>query len=112
MQRIVIVGGVFVGLWSAVGAARRGGELLSPPADLEITLVNRDAFHAIRVRNYEADLSNVRVALDAVLDPIGVRRIAGNVADIDLNGHEVGITTPQGRNVLPDDRLARAAGNE
>ena len=75
MQRIVIVGGGFAGLWSAVGAARRRGELGIPTADLEITLVNRDAFHAIRVRNYEADLSNVRVALDAVLDPVGVRHV-------------------------------------
>jgi NADH:quinone reductase (non-electrogenic) len=112
MQRIVIVGGGFAGLWSAVGAARRRGELGIPPADLEITLVNRDAFHAIRVRNYEADLSNVRVALDAVLDPVGVRHVVGNVADIDLNRREVGITTPQGRHVLPYDRLVMAAGSE
>ena len=112
MQRIVIIGGGFAGLWSAVGAARLRGELGIPPADLEITLVNRDAFHAIRVRNYEADLSNVRVALDGVLDPIGVRHIAGNVTDIDLNGHEVGVTTPQGRKVLPYDRLVMAAGSE
>ena len=59
MQRIVIVGGGFAGLWSAVGAAAVTANLEFPPADLEITLVNRDAFHAIRVRNYEADLSNV-----------------------------------------------------
>ena len=89
--------------------ARRAWNL---SADLEITLVNRDDFHAIRVRNYEADLSDVRVALDAVLDPIGVRHIVGNVADIDLNRREVGITTPQGRNVLPYDRLVMAAGSE
>ncbi|SDR04111.1 NADH dehydrogenase [Rhizobiales bacterium GAS113] len=112
MQRIVIVGGGFAGLWSAVGAARRRGELGTSAADLEIALVNRDAFHAIRVRNYEADLSKVRVALDAVLDPIGVRHIAGNVTDIDLDGQEVGVTTPQGRKVLPYDRLVMAAGSE
>ncbi len=112
MQRIVIVGGGFAGLWSAAGAARRRGELGLSAADLEITLVNRDAFHGIRVRNYEADLSNVRVALDAVLDPIGVRHVAGIVADIDLAAQEVRITTPQGRHVLPYDRLVLAAGSE
>ncbi|MEA2811143.1 MAG: hypothetical protein QOJ17_5284 [Rhodospirillaceae bacterium] len=112
MQRIVIVGGGFAGLWSAVGAARRRGELGIPTADLEITLVNRDAFHAIRVRNYEADLSKIRVALEGVLDPIGVRHIAGTVTDIDLDGHEVGMTTAQGRQVLPYDRLVMAAGSE
>ena len=112
MQRIVIVGGGFAGLWAAAGAARRRGELGLSPSDLEITLVNRDAFHGIRVRNYEADLSNVRVALDAVLDPIGVRHVAGIVADIDLAAQEVGVTTPQGRNVLAYDRLVIAAGSE
>jgi NADH:ubiquinone reductase (H+-translocating) len=112
VHRIVIVGGGFAGLWAAAGAARRRGELGLSPADLEITLINRDAFHAIRVRNYEADLSNVRVALDAVLGPIGVRHVAGTVADIDLGAHEVGMTTPQGRAVLPYDRLVMAAGSE
>ena len=112
MQRIVIVGGGFAGLWSAVGAARQRDELGIAAADLEITLANRDAFHAIRVRNYEADLSNVRVALDDVLDPIGVRHVVGNVDDIDLNGHAVGVTTPHGRKVLPYDRLVMAAGSE
>jgi NADH:ubiquinone reductase (H+-translocating) len=112
VQRIVIAGGGFAGLWSAAGAARRRGELGVSPSDLEITLINRDGFHAIRVRNYEADLSNVRVALDAVLDPIGVRHVAGVVTDIDLAAQEVGITTPQGRTVLPYDRLVMAAGSE
>jgi hypothetical protein len=29
------------------------------------------------------------------------RHFVRNVADIDLIGHEVGVTTPQGRKVLP-----------
>jgi len=49
-----------------------------------VTLVNRDAFHGIRVRNYEADLTSVRVPLDDVLGPVGVRRVEGAVAGIDL----------------------------
>jgi len=36
----------------------------------------------------------------------------GKRHDIDLNRREVGITTPQGRNVLPYDRLVMAAGSE
>ena len=35
--------------------------------------------HSIRVRNYEADLSDARVSLADVLDPIGVRLIVGEV---------------------------------
>ena len=38
-----------------------------------MTLVNRDAFHSIRVRNYEPDLTSVRVPLDDVLGPVGVQ---------------------------------------
>ena len=49
-----------------------------------ITLVSVDAYHAIRVRNYEADLSDVRVRLDDVLDPVGINRIEGTVVDVDL----------------------------
>jgi len=65
-KRIVVVGGGFAGLWSAVGAARKLDELGLGPDDVAITLVNRDAYHCIRVRNYEADLSQVRIPLDEV----------------------------------------------
>ncbi len=54
-QKIVVLGGGFAGLWSAVGAARKLDEL-GRTNEVEITLVNRDAFHGIRVRNYEARL--------------------------------------------------------
>ncbi len=64
MSDIVVVGGGFAGLWSAIGAARRLDELGIGPDRVEITLINRDAWHGIRVRNYESDLSEVRVPLD------------------------------------------------
>jgi NADH dehydrogenase len=72
-KQIVVLGGGFAGLWSAVGAARKLDELGYGPDAAEVTLVNRAAFHNIRVRNYEADLSAVRVPLDdghcQVVDP-------------------------------------------
>ena len=74
MNRIVVIGGGFAGLWSAIGAARRLDELGIGPDQVEVTLINRDAWHGIRVRNYESDLSDLRVPLDAVLEPAGVRR--------------------------------------
>lgn len=52
-------------------------------------LVNRDAFHSIRVRSYESDLASVRVPLDDVLGPVSVRRVEGEIADIDLTGQAV-----------------------
>ena len=85
-KRILVLGGGFAGLWSAVGAARKLDELGYEPNAVEVTLVNRDAFHNLRVRNYEADLTAVRVPLDDVLGPVGVQRVEGEVASIDLAG--------------------------
>jgi NADH dehydrogenase len=62
-KRILVLGGGFAGLWSAVGAARKLDEIGQGPDAVEVTLVNRDAFHGIRVRNYEPDLTPVRVPL-------------------------------------------------
>ena len=74
-KQIVVLGGGFAGLWSALGAARKLDELGHTPDAAEVTLVNRDGYHGIRVRNYEADLSGVRVPLDEVLGPVGVRHL-------------------------------------
>jgi NADH dehydrogenase len=45
-----MLGGGFAGLWSAVGAARKLDELGQGPDAVEVTPVNRDAFHGIRVK--------------------------------------------------------------
>lgn len=83
-HRILVLGGGFAGLWSAVGAARMLDELGLGSEEVAITLVNADPYHCIRVRNYEADLSPVRVPLDDVLGPVGVQRVEGQVIGIDL----------------------------
>jgi NADH:ubiquinone reductase (H+-translocating) len=59
VKQIVVLGGGFAGLIAAVGAARKLAELSIPRSDIAVTLVNRDAYHAIRVRMYETDLSDV-----------------------------------------------------
>jgi NADH:ubiquinone reductase (H+-translocating) len=64
MERIVVLGGGFAGLWSAVGAARALDEFQIRRDDVIVMLVNRDGWHAIRVRNYEPDLPGIKVALD------------------------------------------------
>jgi len=110
-QKIVVLGGGFAGLWSAAGAARKLDEIRRT-GDVEITLVNRDAYHGIRVRNYEADLTPVRVPLGDVLEPIGVRRIAGEFAGIDTNRQRVIVQTHEKGEVLPYDRLVFALGSQ
>jgi NADH:ubiquinone reductase (H+-translocating) len=111
-KRVVVLGGGFAGLWSAVGAARKLDELGLGPEAVEVILVNRDAFHCIRVRNYEADLSSVRVPLDDVLGPIGVRRVQAEVADINLSGRNVTVTNADGAQTLHYDRLVFALGSQ
>lgn len=110
--RIVVLGGGFAGLWSAVGAARKLDELGVTSDAVEVVLVNRDAFHSIRVRNYESDLRSVRVPLDDVLEPIGVGRIEGEVAGIDLDQHAVSIRSNNGEKTLAYDRLVFALGSQ
>ncbi len=75
MQRILVLGAGFAGLWSAVGAARKLDELGIGPDHVEVVVINRTAWHSIRVRHYEADLDGTRVRLGDVLDPIGVKHV-------------------------------------
>lgn len=112
MKNIVVIGGGFAGLWSALGAARRVDELGAGPDDVAITLVNRDSWHAIRVRNYENDISDARVPLPGLLEPAGVRLVVGNVTAIDVAGRTVAVETDGGPGKLPYDGLVVAAGSQ
>jgi NADH:ubiquinone reductase (H+-translocating) len=112
MARILVLGAGFAGLWSAVGAARALDEFEIGADEIKITVVNRDIWHAIRVRNYEADLRKVRVPLDGVLDPIGVEWIAGEVVAIDLACRQVACMIRGTRDLLNYDRLVLALGSE
>lgn len=112
MKRILVLGGGFAGLWSAVGAARKLDELDISTDEVEVTLVNRDAYHSIRVRNYEPDLSGVRVPLDDLLTPLGINRIQGEVSDIDFDNQSVAIAQEDGHLSLPYDRLVFALGSQ
>ncbi|MGY3412545.1 NADH dehydrogenase FAD-containing subunit [Bradyrhizobium sp. GM5.1] len=72
MARIVVLGAGFAGLWAAIGAARKREEIGAAGRDIEIRVIDRNPYHNIRVRNYEADLSEVALPLPQLLDPIGV----------------------------------------
>ncbi len=111
-KQIVVLGGGFAGLWSAVGAARKLDELGYDAGKAQVTLVNRDKFHSIRVRNYEADLTTVRVPLNDVLEPIGVRQIEANVKDIDLVSQKVILNSGSDSNSISFDRLVFALGSQ
>ncbi len=112
VQRVLVLGGGFAGLWSAVGAARQLDQLGIDPNQVEILLVNRDAYHNIRVRNYEADLSAVQVPLADVLEPIGVKWMEGEVVKIDWQAQSVEIQQTAGAVSLAYDRLVFALGSQ
>lgn len=107
-RRILVLGGGFAGLWSALAAARAREALGAQ--QIEIVLLNDTPWHSIRVRNYEADLSQTRVALDEVLAPVGVRRFEGKVTAIDVATKTVTYDT-EGPQTLVYDRLVFALGS-
>lgn len=112
MKRIVIAGGGFGGLWSAVGAARRLDEAGVGSDQVRVTLVDRNDFHSIRVRNYEQDLEDTVIPLSRILDPIGVEHVRGEVVDIDLAGRALRVGTGNGATTdLAYDRLVYALGS-
>ncbi len=107
-----MVGDGFAGLWAAVGAARKLDELGIGADRASVTMINRDRWHAIRVRNYEPDLSDVRVALGGVLGPVGIPLVIGDVDGIDLENRAVTVTSDDGAaDTVPYDRLVLAAGS-
>jgi NADH dehydrogenase len=111
LQRILVLGAGFSGLWSAIGAARKLDELGIGPEQIEILVVDRNAWHSIRVRNYEANLEETRVPLKDVLDPVGVKHIAAEVTDIDVTARTIAYRAQSRTGTLPYDRLIFALGS-
>ncbi|WP_411072511.1 NAD(P)/FAD-dependent oxidoreductase [Streptomyces sp. cmx-4-25] len=113
MKNILVIGGGFAGVWSAVGAVRTAREQGVDPAELQVTLVSNTDDLVIRPRLYEADPQAMRVSLDRVLGPVGIRRIAATVTGIDTDARQV---TALGRDAQPltldYDRLVLAAGSQ
>jgi NADH dehydrogenase len=111
MQRIIILGAGFAGLWSAVGAARALDERGIGPDRVEVTVVNATPWHSIRVRNYEADLSDARVPLADVLDPIGVHLVVAGITDLSVADRTVSCVA-EGKPIrLAYDRMVFALGS-
>ena len=111
MKRILVLGGGFAGLWSAVGAARKLDALGIGPNEIEVVLVDRHPYHNIRVRNYEDDLGDVCVPFDDVLAPIGIGHIAAIVREVDFEGQQIHIDVKGTDRELLYDRLVFSLGS-
>jgi NADH dehydrogenase len=112
MARVLVLGAGFAGLWAAIGAARTREEFGARAAGVEILVVDRNAYHNIRVRNYEVDLSEAAIPLAELLDPIGVHHMVGEVQAIDPAKQQVIVATRGGRQTLDYDRLVLTLGSE
>jgi NADH dehydrogenase len=112
MQRIVVVGAGFAGLWAAIGAARLRAEA-GCGDEIDILVLTRTPFHGIRVRFYESDLSQVTVPLADLLPPVGVRFQVGEVTAIDPAGRRVVFASvdPAATETIGFDRLVLASGS-
>jgi NADH:ubiquinone reductase (H+-translocating) len=111
-MRILVLGAGFAGLWAAIGAARKLDEMGTAKGAAEILVVDRNPYHNIRVRNYEADLSEATIPLSEVLDPIGVDHRVADVKGIDTSRQEVAIAADKGHEKLGYDRLVLALGSK
>jgi NADH dehydrogenase len=105
---VVVIGSGFAGLWAALGAARRVDELAVPYDAVNVTVLSAKPFHDIRVRNYEADLSDCRIPLADVLDPVGTAHIAAEVTAIDTDARTVATSRDT---TYRYDRLVLASGS-
>ena len=113
--RIVVIGGGFAGVWSALSATRHldGRHALGAPlSEVEVVLISVDEYLTIRPRLYESDVRDLRVPLDSLLSPVGVRRVEGRVTEIDALAQRVTVLVGGTLSTLSFDRLVLAAGSQ
>lgn len=111
MQRILVLGAGFAGLWSAIGAARALDERGMGQDRVEVTVVNATPWHSIRVRNYEADLSGTRLPLGDLLGPIAVKLVVAEVTGLSIADRTVTCVAAGQSLQLGYDRLVFALGS-
>lgn len=112
MKRIVVIGGGFAGMWSAIGAARKLHELKVASNEVEIVLINREPYFGVRPRFYEKDPQNFRFLLNQVLGPAGIRLIEGEVRQIDTQSQQVIVYQKEKQIEIAYDRLVFTAGSQ
>lgn len=108
MQKLLVIGGGFAGMWAALVAAR---EAIHHGRELEIKLVSKDPYLTMRPRLYEPDPESLRTPLLPVLEPVGIELMQARADRIDPSGKTVGVVTASGPQSLAYDRLILAAGS-
>ena len=109
MTRLVIVGGGFAGLWSALSARK---ESQSVNQELDITLVSPSPYLVMRPRLYEADPEQLRVPLAPTLDPVSVRIEEGTVTSVAPNENRIEVVSSGNNKSLSYDALILTPGSQ
>lgn len=113
MQRIVIVGAGFAGMYAALSAARQRDRKGVSPTALEIAVVAPEPRLVVRPRLYEPAPETMVAPLGELFEAIDVRYEQGRVDAIDVQRQEVGIVASDGsRRSLRYDRLVLATGSQ
>jgi NADH:ubiquinone reductase (H+-translocating) len=107
MSDVLILGGGFAAVWSAMATARLCGQ---HGGQLSILLVAPHDDLVIRPRLYQADPGTMRVPLDRILRPIGVARIAATATAIDWSRGSVSVMGRGPTHELRYRRLILATG--
>jgi NADH:ubiquinone reductase (H+-translocating) len=112
MQRLVIIGAGFAGMYAAISAARLRHLQGVSPDDLEIALISPEPFLVIRPRLYEPKPETMRAPLAELFQQMDVRYVRGSVETIDSASALVCFVGPEGKlETLDYDRLVLAAGS-
>lgn len=109
MQKLVIIGAGFAGMWAALVAAR---EVALAQAVVAITLIAPDDHLTVRPRLYEPLTAAMRAPLAPVFAPLGIELRLASASAIDGATRTVDITDSEGaKTTLSYDRLVLAAGS-
>src|SRR5262245_55791983 len=112
MQRLLIIGAGFAGMYAAISAARLRHLQGVSPDDLEIALISPEPFLVIRPRLYEPKPETMKAPLTELLQEMDVRYVQGSVETIDSASGLASFTGSEGKlETLAFDRLVLATGS-
>jgi NADH:ubiquinone reductase (H+-translocating) len=111
MQRLLIIGAGFAGMYAALSAARLRDLQSVSPDELEIALISPEPFLVIRPRLYEANPETMKAPLTELFQATDVRYVQGSVQTIDSESGSVVYTARGQRGTLAFDRLVLATGS-
>jgi NADH dehydrogenase len=111
VQRIIVAGSGFAGMWSALSAAR-AVDLAGKGNEVEIIVVSPNPTLVIRPRLYEAVIANMDPDLVPLFAAVGVRHIAAQIESIRTDTQELAVVAADGtRSMLHYDKFVLAAGS-